>query len=58
MKIEVTTTSTKQEANDILGTPAKTIYYLIIGEGENKVVIHVGQKTHDSIKTLTTKTTK
>ena len=55
MKIEVNTTSTKQDANEVLGTPEKTIYYLIIGDGEKKVVIHVGQKTFESVRELTTK---
>lgn len=53
MKLEVTTTSVKQEANAVLNTKEKELYYLIIGEGESKLVINVGQKTHDSVKELT-----
>lgn len=53
MKLEIATTSVKQEANTVLGTKEKELYYLIIGEGDNKLVINVGQKTHDSVKELT-----
>lgn len=53
MKLEVATTSTKQGANEVLGTKEKELYYLIIGEGESRLVINVGQKTHDSVKELT-----
>lgn len=53
MKLEVTTTKVKQEANDVLGTKEKELCYLIIGEGNEKLVINVGQKTHDSVKKLT-----
>lgn len=54
-KIEVNTTVTKQEANEMLGFAAKELYYLIIGEGENKLVINVGLKTHEAVKKLVTK---
>lgn len=53
MKLEVTTTKVKQEANEVLGTKEKELYYLIIGEGDNKLIINVGQKTHDSVAILT-----
>lgn len=53
MKLEVLTTSVKQEANAVLGTKEKTLYYLIIGEGETKVLINVGEKTHENVKKLT-----
>lgn len=53
--LKVSVTSVTQTGNKILGTEDKTLYYLIIGEGENKVVINVGLKTYESIKKLTTK---
>lgn len=52
MKIEVNTTSVKQEANETLGFKEKTLYYLILGEGEGKKVINVGEKTHEAVKEL------
>lgn len=53
MKLEIATTSVTQTANEVLGTPEKTLYYLVIGEGENKMTINVGKKTHDQVKELT-----
>lgn len=53
MKLEVNTTSVTQTANELLGQKEKSLYYLIIGEGDKKLVINVGQKTHDSVKELT-----
>lgn len=53
MKIEVATTSVTQTASEVLGTKEKTLYYLIIGEGDNKAVINVGEKTHNTVKELT-----
>lgn len=50
----VTTTSVKQEANDVLGTPEKTLYYLILkNEKGGQMIVNVGQKTHDQVKELT-----
>lgn len=49
MKLEIQTTSVKQEANNILDTKAKTLWYLIIGEKENQVIINVGEKTFDKV---------
>lgn len=53
MKLEVVTTSVTQSANEVLGTKEKNLFYLIIGEGENKVTINVGEKTHNQVKELT-----
>lgn len=52
-KLEVKTTSVTQSANEMLGTKDKTLYYLIIGEGETKVTINVGEKTHKAVNNLT-----
>lgn len=30
----------------------KELYYVVIGEGENKVVINVGQKTYEGVQKL------
>lgn len=54
----VTTTSVKQEANEILGSKEKSLYYLLIRVGDKVMTINVGQKTHDSVKELTDKVTK
>lgn len=52
-KLEVKTTSVTQSANEMLGTKDKTLYYLIIGEGETNVTINVGEKTHKAVNNLT-----
>lgn len=49
-RILVQATSVTQSANTVLNTKEKILWYLIIGEGENKIVINVGEKTHDSVK--------
>lgn len=51
--MKVTTTSVTQTANEVLGTPERKLYYLIIenSKGE-KMTINVGQKTHDQVLTL------
>lgn len=53
MNAKVTVTSTKQMGNEILGTKEKTLYYLIIEQGEMKAVINVGEKTYNSVKAIT-----
>lgn len=52
MLLEVNTTKVKQEANAVLGTNEKTLYYLLIGSGENKAVINVGEKTYATVSKL------
>lgn len=51
--MKVTTTSVTQNANEILGTKEKVLYYLILenDKGE-KLVINVGEKTHNGVKAL------
>lgn len=51
--MDITTTSVKQEANKLLNTPEKTLYYLIIRNKNNtQMIINVGQKTHDQVQAL------
>lgn len=52
--MKINTTSVEQTANEVLGTKAKKLYYLIIEttDGKEKLVINVGEKTHDSVKKL------
>ncbi len=49
MLLEVNTTKVKQESNAILNTAEKTLYYLLIGQGETKTVINVGEKTYATV---------
>lgn len=55
-KLLVTITTTSQLANEVLGTPNKTLHYLILGEGNNKVIINVGEKTNLSVMKLLNET--
>lgn len=51
MKIQTTTVT--QTSNEVLGTPEKKLYYLIITNEKNeKLVVNVGEKTHDGVKKL------
>lgn len=52
MKLEICGAKATQTAVPELGQPEKTLYYLIIGEGTDKVVINVGQKTYEKINRL------
>lgn len=51
MKVNVTTVT--QTANKLLGTEEKTMYFLILEEGTEKLVINIGKKTHDRVLDLT-----
>lgn len=52
--MKITTTSVSQTANEVLGTAAKELYYLIIENNKGKkLVVNVGKKTHDSVLELT-----
>lgn len=51
--MDIQTTKTEQSANEVLGTPAKSLYYLIIKNKKGtKLVVNVGQKTHDEVQKL------
>lgn len=56
--MQVQTTSVTQSANAVLGTTEKTLYYLIIGEGVDKITLNVGEKTHAGVKALVEKEAK
>lgn len=58
MVLNVETTKVKQEANATLGTNEKTLYYLIIGIGEGKTVINVGEKTYVTVAKQIAEATK
>ena len=55
MQQEVKVTTNVQTAIPELGRAEKIMYYLIIGEGEKKVVINIGKSKYDEIKALTEK---
>lgn len=51
--MKIVSTSVKQEANKVLGTEEKTLYYLIIENSKGaRVNINVGKKTHDEVMAL------
>lgn len=51
-RLEICGAKATQTAVPELNQPEKTLYYLIIGEEPNKVVINVGQKTYEKINRL------
>lgn len=52
MKIEVKTAETVQTGNEVLGSKDKKLLYLVLGEGENKVVMNIGEKSYSAINKL------
>lgn len=54
VKLAVNVAKSTQTAIPELGKKETTLYYLVIGEGENKTIINVGQKTHDKVMELIT----
>lgn len=52
MQTEVNVTEVKQDANELLNLPKKTLYYLIIGEPEDRVIISIGDKNYTKLKEL------
>lgn len=51
-ELAVQVAKSTQTAIPELGKKETTLYYLVIGEGENKTIINVGQKTHDKVLEL------
>lgn len=51
-QLKVQTANTVQMAIPALKREEKTLYYLIIGEGDDQVVINVGDKTYKSVENL------
>lgn len=49
---QVKVTTVTQTANTELGTPAKTLFYLIIITDKGKEVISIGEKTHNKVEAL------
>lgn len=52
MNAKVSTTTTTQKANELLGTQDKTNYFLIIETKLGKHVIQIGKSTKDHIDKL------
>lgn len=52
MKHEIKTVKSEQSAIPELSKEAKTLYYVIIGEGEKQVVIGIGEKNYKAIQEL------
>lgn len=48
--MKIATTTVTQTANEVLGTKEKKLYYLIVENTTGrKLVINVGEKTHDEV---------
>lgn len=58
MLLNIDVTKVKQEGNEVLGSKEKTLYYLLIGTGETKAVINVGEKTYASVSKLVAEASK
>lgn len=52
---EIATTSVTQVGNAVLERPEKTVYYLIVRIGKEKIVVRTGEETHNKILELTKK---
>lgn len=51
--MKITTTTVTQTGNEVLGTKEKNLYYLIVENNiGKKLIINVGQKTHDNVLNL------
>lgn len=51
--MKISTTLVTQTANEVLGSKEKKLYYLVIENSKGKkLVVNVGEKTHDSVKQL------
>lgn len=56
MKQLIIAAKSTQSAIPELNQPEKTLYYLVIGEGDKKISLNVGQKTYDSVVKLNKET--
>lgn len=52
MKLEVNVAKTTVQGNEVLGTKDKNLYYLVLGEGENKYALNVGEKTYETVAVM------
>lgn len=50
----VQTTFVEQTANEVLGTPARRLYFLVMETPLGKLQINVGKKTYEEVQFLTT----
>ena len=53
--MKISTTKQTQTALPELGREEKTLYWLIIGEGEDKYALNVGKKSYEEVNKLITK---
>ena len=53
--MKISTTKQTQGALPELNREEKTMYWLIIGEGEDKYTLNVGKKTYEKVNKLLTK---
>ena len=53
--MKISTTKQTQGALPELGREEKTMYWLIIGEGEDKYPLNVGKKSYEKVNELITK---
>lgn len=51
-QITVQVAESTQTGNEVLGTKDKKMYYLVLGEGTEKVTLNVGEKTYTGVKKL------
>lgn len=58
MNAKIATTSVTQTANELLGTPERVLYYLVMETAKGKIQLNVGKKTHDEVKRITDVVTK
>lgn len=54
----IQTTTITQTASELLGKKESKLYYLIIETLKGKMIVNVGEKTHDKVKELTEGTKK
>lgn len=55
-KVTVSVGKSTQSAIKELGKAEKTLYFLVIGEGDSKITMNVGEKTYNSVQKLLNET--
>lgn len=56
--MKIASTTVTQTANELLGTKEKTLYYLIVENNYRKMIINVGEKTHNDVMKMVEEQTK